>query len=191
MKQKFIPYIYILFSILVFNQSYGQKKVLKISTIDSTSLFLIKDVQYQKIHFTENTISKTLDSVKLQIERKGFVNYSLDSLVKNDSLFIAYFNLRNQVRKIRVHYDRNEIDPEVISAKKRKTPLGYFEVKPNNLPYKLQTISNALENDGNSFSEVVLKNLSVMNDTLIKADLFIKKSTVRKIDKIKHARYWL
>ena len=108
----------------------------------------------------------------------------MDSLVKNDSLFIAYFNLRNQVRKIRVYYDRNEIDPGVISAKKRKTTLDYFEVKPDNLPSKLQTISNAFENDGNSFSEVVLKNLSIMNDTLIKADLFIKKSTVRKIDKI-------
>lgn len=220
---------------LFFNPSYGQKKVLKISTTDSTSTFWLRDIHFQKVHFNENDLLKTLDSVKLQIEEMGFVNYSLDSLIKSTSsisfssssakakatrgmnedtlivkpkdysvnssppnplpgsggsiaaketFYSAYFNLRDQIQKIKVYYDKAIINSNLLSEQNRKASLNYFEVTPESLADELQSISNKLEKQGNSFSEVALKNISIKNDTLIEANLFLKKSDKRKINKI-------
>lgn len=184
MKQKFTPYIYILFSILFFDQSYSQELVLKVSATDSTSSILLREIPFQKAHFNENGLLKSLDSVKHKIERMGFLNNSLDSLIKKDSIYIAYFNLRNQIKQIRVNYDKGEITTEQLSNIKGLVTPDYFEISIEKLPNKLAGIAIDLESKGNSFSEVALKNLSVINDTLIEADFFIKKSTIRKIDKI-------
>lgn len=199
MKQKFIPYIYILFLVLLFDRSYGQKKELKITTIDSISSIFIKDLAFQKIHVDNNSISRTLDSVKLKIEKMGFINYRLDSLVgepppattkeeynsiKNSTVYTAYFNLGIQISTIRVYYDSSQKNSVKLLASHKEFNSNYFEVKPKEITAEMQNIANLLEKQGNSFSEVTLKNVTVINDTLIKADLSIKKSTDRKIDKI-------
>jgi len=200
LKQKIIPYIYILFSILIFDQSYGQKKVLEIFTTDNTSSFLLRDIQFQKVHFNKTNLLKTLDSVQLKIEKIGFINYSLDSIITSptptplqrkenaimasDTIYTAFFNLRNQIEKIRVYYDSSEIPSKQLSKINGLITNDYFEVKPATLSDNLHDISNMMAKKGNSFSEVVLKNISFKNNNLIEADLLIKKSALRRIDKV-------
>lgn len=238
---------------LFFNLTHGQKKVLEIVANDSTSVLFLKDIHYQKVHFSEISLLKSLDSVKFQLEQIGFVNYSIrppltppkegdtivvlgsnellvskypplfrrkgnssvakeeinllnsiskfskDTVIEknthlapkeegifmvNDKIYKAYFNLGNQIQKIRIYYDDNEINLKLVLERNKKTTFGYFEVEPKNLSSTLQEISNALEKVGNSFSEVSLKNILIKNDTLIEAELEIKKSISRKIDKI-------
>lgn len=178
---------------------HGQKKELKISTTDSISILLLKDIHYQKLHFSETSLLKTLDSVKLKVEELGFLNYRLDSLVKNSSLtstkdrndlatpgiiYIAHFNLGIQIKKIKIYYDNNDIGPDQLSGISGMNSSMYFETRPKSLSNKLKSISKLLEKNGNSFSEIALKNIIIKNDSLVEASLFIKKSTLRKIDKI-------
>lgn len=177
MKSHFTPYIYILLSILFFNHSFGQKLELKISSNDSTSNSFLQNISYQKYHLSEKSILNTLDSVTLQIEKIGFFNHQLDSLIKKDSIYTAYFKLNNQIKIIRIHYNINQISFEPINP-------NYFEVAPKNLTKKLQQIVTTQEEKGNSFSEASLQNITVINDTIIEAQLALKKSSKRKIDKI-------
>ncbi|MDY7394404.1 ShlB/FhaC/HecB family hemolysin secretion/activation protein [Aureibaculum sp. 2210JD6-5] len=224
MKQKFTPYIYILIILGFLNTCYAQKLVLEISASDTTSTLLLQEVHYQKIHFSENSLIKSLDSVKLKIETMGFVNYNLDSLVKrpssilqkkrpplippkegdtigvsfplspnqkkgdglvvNDTIYTAYFNLGEQIEKIKVYYFEKDISQKQLANIRGIVTSDYFEVNTENLSTTLQNIANTLEEQGNSFSQITLKNISIKNDSLILAELFVDKSTLRKIDKI-------
>ncbi|QCX40081.1 hypothetical protein FF125_17115 [Aureibaculum algae] len=184
MKQKFTPYIYILFLILFFNHCHGQKIELNISSIDSTSTWFLQNIHYQKRHFTEKSIFTTLDSIRSEIEKSGFLNHSIDSLIKTDSSYTAYFNLRNQIQNIRIYFDKKEINQYQLSTNSKNATSNYFEVQPSKLTNTLHQITNSLEKEGKSFSEVSLKNITIKNDTLIESHLFIKKSTARKIDKV-------
>ncbi|WP_157972791.1 ShlB/FhaC/HecB family hemolysin secretion/activation protein [Aureibaculum luteum] len=184
MKQKFTPYIYILFLILFFNHCHGQKTVLNISAIDSTSTLFLRNIHYKKRHFTEKSIFTTLDSIKKEIEKSGFINHNIDSLIKNDSSYTAYFNLKNQIKIIRIYFDNNKFTPFQLIGISEKVTSNFFEVQPLKLTNALQTITNTLEKEGKSFSEVSLKNITIKNDTLIESHLYIKKSTARKIDKV-------
>ncbi|MBJ2175040.1 hypothetical protein JBL43_12380 [Aureibaculum sp. A20] len=184
MKQKFTPYIYTLFLILFFNHCYGQKKELNISAIDSTSTLFLQNIHFKKHHFTEKSIFKTLDSIKIEIEKSGFINNSIDSLIKTDSSYTAVFNLRNQIQYIRIYFDKNEINQDQLSTISKNATSNYFEVQPSKLTNTLHQITNTLEKEGQSFSEVSLKNITIKNDTLIESFLLIKKTSVRKINKV-------
>lgn len=197
MKQLFTPYIYVALLTLFFNHCYGQKYVLNISSVDSTSNIFLQNIHFKQIHHNKKSLLKSLDSVKIKIEAMGFLNYNLDSIEESsstsvqkmgdttflkDNIYKAYFNLGNQIKLIRAYYDKRVID--LKQTHDIRISSKYFEVFPENLTNTLEHISNTLEKKGNSFSQVALKNISIKNDTVIEADLFIKKSTFRSIDKI-------
>ena len=208
MKPFFIPHIYILLSLLFFNHTYGQKYVLNFSSADSISKIVLQHIDYQRDHFNEKSVLKTIDSVKVKIETIGFLNYRLDSIIrtpvnhlekrpqaptkelntiskptKSNSKYNVFFNLGNQIHKIRIYFEENDNELLNSSFKKEDSP-GYFEIEPNELSQKLEMLSQTLEKKGNSFSEVSLKNILIKNDSIIEARLFITKSTLRRIDKI-------
>lgn len=195
-------------SLLFFNHTYGQKYVLNFSSADSISKIVLQHIDYQRDHINEKSVLKTIDSVKVKIETMGFLNYRLDSIIrtpvnhlekrpqaptkelntmsettKSNSKYIVFFNLGNQIHKIRIYFEENDNELLNPTFKKEDSP-GYFEIEPNELSQKLETLSQTLEKKGNSFSEVSLKNILIKNDSIIEARLFITKSTLRQIDKI-------
>jgi len=183
LKQNYTPYIYTLFFICFFNHSFGQKLLLKISAIDSTSAIVLQNLPYQKNHLTKISLHKSLDSVKRQLEKKGFLNYVIDSIVKNDTIYHAHLNLRNQIKLIKVYYSEIDIHKKsLFNIDDLSIKDNYFEVSPENLPKILNAITVQFEKQGNSFTKAVLKNIFIKKDTL-EAVLHIKKSSLRKIDK--------
>lgn len=183
MKQKITPYIYISIFICAFNYSFSQKIALKISATDSTSTLFLKSITYQKNHFTENSLLKSLDSIKQKIAQIGFINYKLDSVSKNDTLYHVYFDVRNRVKVIKVLFKSNDISKEDYFNSKISIYDKYFEVSPENLPEALKEIAIIYESKGISFTEVSLHNILVKHDTIV-SRLKIKKYKPRTIDKI-------
>ena len=183
MKQKITPYIYISIFICFFNYSYGQKIALKISATDSTSTILLKSIGYQRNHFTEISLFKSLDSIKKKIAQIGFINFELDSVKKNDTLYQVHFDLKNKINIIKVYFKNGDNSKKDYFNSKIALYDKYFEVSPKNLPAALNEIATIYENKGVSFAEVSLHNILVKSDTII-AQLFIQQYKPRTIDKI-------
>ena len=185
MKQQFTPYIYILFFLLNFGFVFGQKLILKVSAKDSTNTVLINTIHYQKVHFSKISLDASLDSIHEKLERKGFLNVSLDTLIKKDTVYFATFNLKNRNKTIRIYYAKKDVAKKTIYkiVPHAKVEDGYFEVPLENLSEILDAFVTVFEAQGNSFTQVSLQKIQV-EKRLINAQLMIKKSRVRKIDKV-------
>jgi len=181
--QKFIPYIYIAFFLCNIWFSFSQKIILNISAKDSTNTILLNTIPYQKIHPTEFSLLQSLDTIKNNLEKKGFINFSLDTIIKKDSIYNAKFNLGSFNNIIRIFYNQEDITKKQLFKITASFTDSYFDIKTEQLEKSLYTIVELFENQGKSFSEVSLKNISLKKE-FIEATLTIKKTETRKIDKI-------
>ncbi len=85
---------------------------------------------------------------------------------------------------IKVYYPNQYLNrKQLLNEFRFSVTNNYFEVTPEELSTTLKTITSLFEKQGNSFTRAVLKNIAIKNDTIV-ADLYIKKSHSRKIDKV-------
>ncbi len=183
MKSIFTPYIYIAFFLLNVGSAIGQKLVLKISSKDSLNTVFVNSVKFQKIHNTESTLFQTIDSVKNQIEQKGFINAALDTIVKIDSIYNVYFSLGNISNIVKIFYNNKDISEAQLKRMHSSTTDQYFIVESKKLSRSLDQIVGIFEKQGNAFTQVYLKDIRIHRDT-IEAFLHIKEAKPRKIDKV-------
>lgn len=181
--RKFIPYIYIAFFLWNIRPAFGQTFTLKISAKDSINSIFLNSIQYQKTHKSESSLFKCLDTIKNKLEQKGFINYSLDTVLKSDSIYNAKFNLENHHHTVRVFYKDKDIAKELLYNVTSSVTDNYFDIQTERLPWALNAIVGIFENQGMSFTEVSLNNINLKKD-FVEANLAIKKSDPRKIDKI-------
>ncbi len=166
-----------------FGSIHGQKLTLNISAKDSVNTFFINSIEYQKIHLSEISLFNSLDSVKNKLEQKGFLNFSLDSIVKKDSIYHAKFNLGTLNKTIRIYYSNEDIRKEQLFKVISSVKDNYFDISTESIPNTLNAIVGIFETQGNSFTQVSLKNILVKKE-LIEGYLNIVKSDIRKIDNI-------
>jgi len=183
LKQNFTPYIYIVFFLWNLGSIHGQKLTLKISSKDSINSIFINSIQYQKKHISETSLISSLDSVKNKLEQNGFLNSTLDSIIKKDSIYHAQFNLGNLNKTVRIYYSNKDISKEQLFSIVPSAKDTYFDLPIKNLPNALNAIVGIFEAQGNSFTQVALKTISVKKD-LIHGYLSIEKSNIRKINDI-------
>ena len=183
LKRYFTPYIYIIFLLWNFGSVYGQKLTLKISTKDSTNVIFINTLHYQKKHISQASLLSSLDSVKNKLIQKGFLNSSLDTVLRKDSIYLALFDLGRLNEKVRIYYSNKDISKKLLFNITSSVEDTYFTISTEDLPKVLNAIVEIFETQGNSFTQVSLKNIVIKND-LIESSLVIEKSKIRKIDKI-------
>ncbi len=157
--RKFIPYIYIAFFLWNIRPSYGQKFTLKISAKDSINTIFLNSIPFQKIHRSEFSLFKSLDTIKNKLEQKGFIYYSLDTIIIRDSIYNATYNLGNIHSTVRIYYADKDITKEQLFNVSSSVTDNYFEIQTEHLPRSLNTIVEIFENQGKSFTEVSLKNI--------------------------------
>jgi len=183
LKLHFTPYIYTVFFLWNFGSVYGQKLTLEIFAKDSVNIIFTNSIQYQKTHLSEISLFNSLDSVKNKLEQKGFLNSSLDTIKKRDSIYHAQFNLGELNKTVRIYYSENDISKTQLFRIASSVKDTYFDISIENLSRMLNGIVEIFETQGNSFTQVSLKDIAVRKD-LIEGRLDIKKSKSRKIDKI-------
>lgn len=180
MKQNFIPYIYILFFTVISVNTFGQKKYLKVIAKNTHEQLILNKIDYQKIHLNKKTIDKEVTKIISFLNKKGYLSNKLDSITEKDSIYEAFikpgFKIENASITLPQNFSFN-------------LPSSYF-VKQDTLfiPYKkvegfLSSISKKMDMNGKSFSTVQLKNIVLKHKTIY-ADLHIKESQKRTIDKI-------
>lgn len=183
MKQLFTPYIYIVIFLCNFSQLNAQGFTLKISVKDSLENPIIKDLKFLKKHQTIQSVFTEVDSLQSKLERFGYFNNRLDSLINKDSIYTAYFFLGNSTKRIRVFYDSRMLSKKDVFRYAKKVTSEYFEIGIEEVPEVLNQFVGFFEVQGKSFTSINLKDISFKEDYLV-ATLNIKTSEERTIDKL-------
>ncbi len=183
MRRFLTPYICIIIFCANFSALHSQNLTLKISTKDSTKSKLLKSLAFKKKHVNEQSLFFEIDSLSILFEKIGFLNNSLDTIVKKDSIYSAQFALGNSIKTIKIYYDQNLISKEILQQVSKKVTNTFFEVRFDLLQKSLDLIVSKFEEKGNSFTEVHLGTIKV-SDSPATAKLHINNSKTRTIDKV-------
>ena len=183
MKFNFTPYIYTLIFLLGISNLIGQNLELKIITNDSLDSPIVNAISFKKKHESKSSVYNELDSVSKQLSEIGFINNHLRSVNYKDNLYSATYSLNKKTKSISIFYDSTIFDKNIIKLFSTDFNDDNFVIKLNNLEKTMNSLVAYLENKGNSFAELSLKNILLENEKLI-GTLIIEKSINRKIDKI-------
>lgn len=161
----------------------AQKKHLEISSKKDGNLHFLSSIIYKTEHLSESSLYSSLDSVKNKLENIGFFNLEIDTIIKQDSVYKAIFDLGTQIKTIKIHYIDPHLHKEDLSI---LNPLyiddTIFEVKTEDLTKTMKHIVDHFEKRGNTFVKATLENISIKND-IAYAKLKILNKTIRTIDK--------
>lgn len=185
MKKNVIPYIYILLFFLQTQFVVSQSAQLRIQVKDNANEQAFDNITYKKFHDNENTIAKEIDSVLVQLQKIGYLQSKLDTIYKKDSLFLAEFKTGDQIKTIRIFYNRNNsnLTKKHISLVSSKITDDYFEIPFEKVNVTMEYLLQNLEKQGYTFSKLQLKNIQ-FEEHLAIADLDIQQTNPRKIDKV-------
>ncbi len=183
MKLFLTPYIYILFFCSYFSALHSQNLTLKISAKDTLNNSYLKALKYQENHPNEKHLFLQIDSLKFRLEKLGFLNNRLDTVIKKDTIYNAYFTLGNSTKMMRVHYDIKIVSKDVLQSISKEINSSYFDLELNSVPRALNHIVSSFEKKGDAFAEVNLTNI-VFRENYLEGTLHIEQSSIRTIDKV-------
>ena len=183
MKLFLTPYIYILFFCSYFSALHSQNLTLKISAKDTLNNSYLKALKYQENHPNEKHLFLQIDSLKFRLEKLGFINNRLDTVIKKDTIYNAYFTLGNSTKMMRVYYDTKIVSKDVLQSISKEINSSYFDLELNSVPRALNHIVSSFEKKGDAFAEVNLTNI-IFRENYLEGTLHIEQSSIRTIDKV-------
>jgi hypothetical protein len=170
------------FFLLPFANIYAQKYELKIFANDSIHNTIIKGIPYNKVHLTKNSAFSEVDSVSNKLSELGYINNTY-VLNQKDSLIDCEFTLLDKVDMIRVFYEENTIDNNLLNEISFNVTNTYFDISFNSIENTLNSIIQYFENLGYPFTSVYLNNIAQQNNILT-AQLNLNISTQRTINNV-------
>jgi len=144
---KFIstPYIYILI-FLNFNL-YAQELVLKPQTVNPGNQEIFNGITYKRLNSDQKEIYKQIDSIRVQLQKKGYLQNKVKNIEIKDSTYIALFQINKKIEQIVIHYTPPL--PEVIlHLVSKKNNEAYFEIPfDQKIPRALQELKSLADMD--------------------------------------------
>lgn len=186
LKQTFTPYIYILFFWASISSALAQNYTLDIRTEFQASQVTFDLEKVSKDIFSVDSVDVSLSNHIDKLQLRGYLEVSVDSLIKSDSLCIAYLNPGKRVTTIKVYY--NHIPKEVLKEKDLKPYVteinaSYFLIPFLEIPNFMNSLVTVFENKGDSFVKLSLENIELLNQEA-KATLKLEQNINRRIDKV-------
>jgi len=152
---------------------FTQEITLKIFPTDTDTTFLQENTNYETVFRDTFSVYNQLSDLRMQLNGKGYLEASTDSLLWQDSTAIAHFHLGKQYEWATLQNGNVEIAfleqtgfREKLYQNKVFTYQQAFEVQEKILTYA--------ENNGFPFASVWLDSLRI-EDGQISAQLFMKK----------------
>ncbi len=179
---KFIatPYIYILI-FLNFNL-YAQNLVLKPVSLQPGNQNIFNGISYKKLNSDEKELYLQIDSIKVQLQKKGYLQNKVKDVKIKDSIYSVVFQLNKRIEKIRIYYTP-PLPEDVLQLISNKKDDSYFEIPFDQLESTMDRIVSQMESSGYSFVQVYLKNIR-LEESNARSDLIIENSLQRTIDGI-------
>ena len=165
---------------------HSQNFSLKLEATSDSETEVLNSIGYRRIHPDSSAARTELDTVRLQLQLRGYIGTSLSSVKKTDSSLTATFSLGPRTKTISLSIresDRASLADLELNDLSEARPDGQIQMDFELLPDFMQRISDELENRGQSFSKVYLSNIQLLEDDA-HAQLNISFSQKRTIDKI-------
>lgn len=175
----FLLYIFITYftwshSNFLFSQSFH----LELLTKDKKHSDYLNKIAFKKLHQSKKSIQNETNLISKKLQLLGFFTNQIDSITKKDSVFTCFFSLNKKINTAIIHTSKKFKETLEISKND-----SIIQTKTELIPSLLKSISEKLDNNGNSFSQAKLKNIHIQKDTLF-ADLTITPSKKRTIDEV-------
>ena len=184
LKIRITPYIYILLSCLVLQNSYAQESnnySLKVISLDSIENKILHKIKPQKKLNSAKETTAEINRIILHLKKEGFYTITTDSITLEKNVYKAYLSLGIKITTavVKLPYDYAS-----------SLTTSFYEIKDGTiittikqLPILLEQLSSQIAKQGSVFSKVKLQNTQVKKNTLY-ADLYIEESIKRHIDSI-------
>ena len=172
MKHNFILFLFL----YTFSYSFSQEIILSVSFEKSNSKKLLSNLNYLEKHKDTISLYKEVHLISNTLKKRGYFTNTFKVSRINKKKYTAFFTLNKKINSAVLRID--------ASLKK------YLQVKKDslinpieNLESKLSEISKKLDEDGQSFSKIQLKNILIENQKMF-AFLEVKQSKKREINKV-------
>ncbi len=158
----------------------AQEFELKITVKDSVNIPIINSIEFRRFLQTENLVYAEIDSISMRLQKIGFLTNYIDTTQVQDSIYTAHYILGDNSETITITYNDENINNSIKNLTEEYSN-SYFKIDINDVSTVLNELVDYFENEGNSFVQVSLKNISQSENGLT-ADLNINKTVNRKID---------
>lgn len=173
--------IYTLFSA----EGFAQQLHLEIKTDTILSESTTDSLDINNIHTDFSSLKKEADTLVDKLQRMGFIESTLQTLnKKNDSTFIANYQLGPRYLYIKVYYKTADFSKKELSRVSEEIMPTYF-ILPFKRTEKSLNILNALKtSSGNAFAKLSLDDISIDGQNNLRANLILSNGQKRTIDDI-------
>ena len=165
---------------------HSQNFNLELEATSDSETEVFNSIDYRRNHPDSSAARTELDTIRLQLQLRGYVGTSLSSVKKTDSSMTATFSLGPRMKTISLSIresDRASLADLDLGDMGEVSPDGQIQMAFETLPGFMQRISDELEDRGQSFSKVYLSDIQLLEDAA-HAQLNISFSQKRTIDKI-------
>ncbi len=146
---------------------------------------LIDSLGYQTSFKNYISLQKEVESFQVRLENSGFIENTLQSLQKkNDSSYIAIFNIGRRYKSIKIYYSLMDFNKKELIDISSEVKDNYFVIPIENIETALQILNSLKTKDGDTFSRLKLVNIKTHNDLTLSAQLQLIKGTKRTIDHV-------
>lgn len=165
---------------------HSQKFSLDLEASRNADKKIVSSIDYRQSHPDSSAAEAELDTIRKQLQLRGYVGTRLESVKKTDSSMTARFHLGRKTKIISLSVKESDW-AQLANLNWRDLgevrPDERIQVRFDLLPVFLQRISDELEGKGQSFAKVHLTEIRLEEDQA-QANLNISLSQKRTIDKI-------
>lgn len=165
--------------------SFAQNLLLEIETDPPITNSIYQSLQIPKNFSDRESLQKKTDTIHKIFMQYGFIDSVLDTLQKkNDSTYLARFNLGQQYEKIKIYYDSKTFSIRELKTISTEVTEDYFILPTSSTPETLFHLTQTLSNKGNPFVRLRLNEIQKSEEGNLTARLITSKEQIRTIDSI-------
>ncbi|NNL16215.1 MAG: hypothetical protein HKO81_06200 [Flavobacteriaceae bacterium] len=132
-----------------------------------------------------SSLQTEIDSTLIKLQKTGYIESELLKLnKKNDSAFIAYFNLGKKYDNLYIYYSNNDISKDLLKKISTNVTDDFFAIPISKSENALKFLNSELANDGLPFVTFKIENISKRNDSELQGNLVINTTAKRKVNSI-------
>ena len=151
---------------------------------DSLETAKIDSIDYKKNFKDFLNLNNEVKHIQKKLLKLGYLDTRLLTLKKtSDSSFIGHYELNKKYTQLTIYYDKKNITEEILKQISPNITDKHFSIPFQETEQALQLLTNYLVNQGNTFSNLSLTEIS-KNENKVFAKLVSSKSKTRTIDDI-------
>jgi len=180
-----IVILYLILSTVDLTFTYAQNLSLIIKGKDSLETAVIDSLNYKKSFSDFVSLKNEIESQHIKLQKLGFIENNLMSNdKKNDSIYVAKFNLNKKYYTIYIYYDNKLLSKEILEPVSNTITEEYFITTISKTENILNYINSQIVEVGKPFASLKLINLKKKDDFNIQAELILSDDKKRSVDNI-------